>query len=249
MAATGQWWTLPNTLLTEPHPMQTLSFQPVAQPIVNTRPNGVLEQTLAQASLRRVEAKEFVFVEGDPTTHVFRVETGAIALYKVLADGRRQIVGFAYPGDLIGLGAEGEHVMNAQAIKPTRLRCLPMATLYRSAAADPALGFKLYEALARELAATRDLMLTTGQRSATERVVSFLLAFSRRSERIGQDPCDFELPMTRADIGDFLGLTIETVSRTFTKLKTLGLIELPQANRVKLVDLDQLESLATGADE
>src|SRR5262245_63089177 len=117
--------------------MQTLSLQAVAQPIVVTRPKGILDQTLAQASLRRVEAKEFVFAEGDPTTHVFRVETGAIALYKVLTDGRRQVVGFAYPGDLIGLGAEGEHVMNAQAIKPTRLRCLPIATLHRSAATDP----------------------------------------------------------------------------------------------------------------
>ncbi|MFZ1104737.1 MAG: helix-turn-helix domain-containing protein, partial [Hyphomicrobiaceae bacterium] len=144
---------------------------------------------------------------------------------------------------------QGEHVMNAQAIKPTRMRCLAVATLHRSAATDPTLGFKLYEALARELAATRDLMLTTGQRSATERVASFLLAFSRRSERNGQDPCDFKLPMTRADIGDFLGLTIETVSRTFTKLRTMGLIELPQSNRVKLVDLDRLASLADGEDD
>jgi CRP-like cAMP-binding protein len=224
--------------------MQTLALHPAA----NAHPIGGLDQTLAQAALRRVEAKEFVFIEGDPTTHVFRVETGAVALYKVLADGRRQIDGFAYPGDLIGLGAQGEHVMNAQAIKPTRLRCLAMATLHRSAAQDPALGFRLYEAVARELAATRDLMLTTGQRSATERVASFLLAFSRRAERNGQDPSDLVLPMTRADIGDFLGLTIETVSRTFTKLKTLGLIQLPQSNRVKLIDLDQLESLAAGAD-
>jgi CRP/FNR family transcriptional regulator len=100
--------------------------------------------------------------------------------------------------------------------------------------------------VARELAATRDLMLTTGQRSATERVASFLLAFSRRSERNGQDPSDFELPMTRADIGDFLGLTIETVSRTFTKLRLLGLIELPQASRVRVIDLDEMENLAAG---
>ena len=63
-----------------------------------------------------------MFAEGDPTTHLFRVETGAIALYKILSDGRRQIVGFAYPDDLIGLRAQGEHVMNAQAIKPTRRR-------------------------------------------------------------------------------------------------------------------------------
>src|SRR5262245_62562804 len=110
--------------------MQTHSVQPA----VSAHPLGGLDQTLAQAALRRVEAKEFVFIEGDPTTHVFRVETGAVALYKVLADGRRQIVGFAYPGDLIGLGAQGEHVMNAQAIKPTRLRCLSTAALHRSAA-------------------------------------------------------------------------------------------------------------------
>src|SRR5262245_64390456 len=117
--------------------------------------------------------------------------------------------------------------MNAQAIKPTRLRCLGVAALHRLAAQDPGLGFKLYEAVARELAATRDLMLTTGQRSAVERVASFLLALSRRNQRHGQDPTSFELPMTRTDIGDFLGLTIETVSRTFSKLKQLGLIELP----------------------
>jgi len=225
--------------------MQTMPHLAL-QPARKTRPTSGFEHALAQASLRRVEAKEFVFAEGDPATHLFRVETGAIALYKVSADGRRQIVGFAYPGDLIGLGSQDEHVMNAQAVKPTRLRCLAISALHNSAANDPALGFKLYEALAKELAATRDLMLTTGQRSATERVVSFLLAFSRRSARNGQDPLDFELPMTRSDIGDFLGLTIETVSRTFTKLKTLGLIELPQSNRVRLVHIDELKSIAEG---
>jgi len=225
--------------------MHTAS-QVALKPVAVARPSGAFEQSLAQASLRRVEAKEFVFAEGDPTTHLYRVETGAVALYKVLADGRRQIVGFGYPGDLIGLGDQGEHLMNAQAIKPTRLRCLPVASLRHSAAKDPTLGFKLYEALARELAATRDLMLTTGQRSATERVAGFLLALSRRNERSGRDPAEFELPMTRADIGDFLGLTIETVSRTFTKLKSLGVIELPLSNRVKLVDVGELEGLADG---
>lgn len=157
-----------------------------------------------------------------------RVETGAVALYKVLADGRRQVLGFAYAGDLIGLGAGGEHVMNAQAIKSTRVRCLPVSALRQSASNDPMLGFKLYEALAR---------------------AGFLLAFSRRSARNGQDPAHFELPMTRSDIGDFLGLTIETVSRTFTKLKSLGLIALPQSNCVALLDIAELESLADGEDQ
>jgi len=216
-------------------------------PVLSSAPTG-LEQRLAQASLRRIEAKEFVFAEGDPITHIFRVETGAVALYKVLRDGRRQVVGFAYPGDLIGLGAEGEHVMNAQAIKPTRLRCLPILSLNQIARQDPRLGSKLYAALARELAATRDLLLTTGQRSATERVVAFLLALSRRNERNGQDPRKFDLPMTRTDIADFLGLTIETVSRTFTKLKGAGLIELPHSSTVHIADEEKLRALAGGED-
>jgi CRP-like cAMP-binding protein len=210
------------------------------------RPIVGFDQSLAQASLRRVEEKDLLFAEGDAISHVYRVETGAIALYRVLADGRRQIMGFAYPGDIIGLGVEVKHAMNAQAVKPTRVRCLPVAALRQSASEDPMLGFKLYDVLARELAATRDLMLTTGQRSAMERVAGFLLAFSRRNQRNGQDPTTFELPMTRTDIGDFLGLTIETVSRTFTKLKVLRLIELPHSNQVRLLDIEHLQSLADG---
>lgn len=210
------------------------------------RTEAGFQQRFAQASLRRVEAKELLFAEGDAVSYLYRVETGAIALYKLLVDGRRQIMGFAYPGDLIGLGIEREHVMNAQAVKPTRLRCLPAASLRQAAARDPTLALKLYEALAGELATTRDLLLTTGQRSAIERVAGFLLALSRRNGRNGFDPTRFELPMTRTDIGDFLGLTIETVSRSFTKLKLLGLLELPQCSQVQLRDIDRLESVADG---
>jgi len=227
------------------------SFSSTSRPAhnaVTTLSSTGLERSLAQATLRRVEAREFVFAEGDPTTHVYRVETGAVALYKVLTDGRRQVMGFACAGDLVGLGAQDEHAMNAQAIKPTRLRCLSVSALRRFADHDPTVGYKLYEAMARELAQTRDLMLTTGQRSAIERVASFLLAFARRNERSGQDNADIELPMTRADIGDFLGLTIETVSRTFTKLKMMGMIELPQSNRVKLLDVDELRRVANGGE-
>jgi CRP-like cAMP-binding protein len=208
--------------------------------------DGDLEDRFAQAPLRRVEAKELLFAEGDVVSHLYRIETGSIALFKVLNDGRRQIMGFAYAGDLIGLGADREHVMNAQAVKPTRVRCLPAGSVRQAAAKDPALALKLYEALAGELAAMRDLLFTTGQRNALERVAGFLVALSRRNDRRGDDPTSIQLPMTRTDIGDLLGLTIETVSRTFTKLKHLQLIELPQCSHVQLLDIDRLESLADG---
>lgn len=210
--------------------------------------NQRLEDCLSHGSTRRIEPKEYVFNEGDPAHFIYRIETGAVSLFKVLPDGRRQILGFAYPGDFIGLGVQGEHIMNAQAIKPTRIRSLSLATLHQIATHDPSLSFTLYQAVSQELAATRDLLMTTGHRSASERVAAFLMALSRRNERIGENPKTINLPMTRADIADFLGLTIETVSRTLTKLKTKGLIDLPQSTRVLLLDMVELQRLVEGSD-
>jgi CRP/FNR family transcriptional regulator len=208
-----------------------------------------LEDCLAQASVRRYGAKEFVFLEGDAANQIFRIETGAVSLFKLLPDGRRQILGFAYAGDFIGLGLQGEHIMNAQAIKPTRIRSMPISALHRIATSDPTLSFMMYQAVAEELAATRHLMMTTGHRSACERVASFLVALWQRKERQGQTASrTIDLPMTRADIADFLGITIETVSRTLTKLKTRGLIDLPQSTHVELLDIEELERLAEGAE-
>lgn len=209
---------------------------------------ATLDDCLSQGATRKLEAKEFVFVEGDPANHLYRIESGAVSLFKLLPDGRRQILGFAYCGDLIGLGIQGEHIMSAQAIKPTRLRSVPIAALHKIATHDPTLSFTLYQAVAEELAATRDLMMTTGHRSASERVAAFLIALSRRNKRIGKPPTLVDLPMTRADIADFLGLTIETISRTLTKLKTKKLIDLPQSACVALLDIVELQRLAEGED-
>ena len=129
------------------------------------------------------------------------------------------------------------------------MRSLPAGAIHQVAAKDPTLAHRLYEVVARELAATRDLLLTTGQRNAIERVAGFLVASSRRNDRIGDDPRSIQLPMTRTDIGDLLGPTIETVSRTLTKLKLLQLIELPRCSHVQILDIDRLESFAEGRRE
>jgi CRP/FNR family transcriptional regulator len=210
------------------------------------RLHGTLDVLLAEAAPRRIDMKELVFVEGDPTTNIYWIESGAVSLFKVLPDGRRQIIGFAYAGDFIGLGAHGERLMSAQALKPTRVRAISVARLHKLAAANPDLAFRLYQAVASELADARDLMLTTGHRSACERVAAFLLALSRRNRRAGKPTDAIDLPMTRADIGDFLGLTIETVSRTLTKFKCRGLIDMPQSARIRLKDMVDLQRLAEG---
>ena len=209
-------------------------------------PEAELEDHLGQGTLRGIEAKEHIFTEGDKKDFVYTVVTGAVCLYKVLPDGRRQVIDFALPGDLIGLGSGRVETLNAQATVATRVRCASLGTLSQAAAQNPRVALKLYEALSCELSGLRDHLICVGQRSAIERVTSFLLTLSHRNESRGRDPNTIELPMTRTDIGDFLGLTIETVSRTFSKLKALGLIEIDQGTIIRLVDTDQIEALAEG---
>lgn len=202
-----------------------------------------LDERMAYATVRRLLAKEHVFCEGDNRDHVFRVEEGVIAVYKTLPDGRRQIIDFAYPGDLIGLGVLGEHVLSAQATVPSKVRCLSAAALERIAETDAGLALKLYKSVCQELAATRSLLVTVGQRSAIERVAAFLVALHRRTASDGSTAV--KLAMRRSDIADLLGLTIETVSRTLTKLRAMSVIDIEQGGtRVNLCDLPRLIELA-----
>ena len=202
--------------------------------------NRSLEDRLTHASERRIEAKEHVFCEGDPRTHVYRVEEGVIAIYKSLFDGRRRIIDFAYPGDFIGLGVLGEHIMSAQATCAARVRCLSASALESLAETDASLALKLYKSVCQDLVAARSLLVTVGQRSAIERVAAFLLTLHRRT---GSDVV--KLSMRRSDIADLLGLTIETVSRTLTKLRDMDVIDAEQGGTtVTLRDLERLRDLA-----
>lgn len=194
------------------------------------------------ANLRRIETKEHVFREGDPRTQIFRIEEGAVALSKVLADGRRQIIDFAYPGDYIGLGMFGDHIFDAQATCPCKIRCLPAGQLEHDAARDPALALKLYNAVSAELSAARRLLVAVGHGTAMERIASFLLEL--RSRTGDQQSNRINLPMRRSDIADLLGLTIETVSRSLTKLRGMRVIEIQNGSDVCVLDLERLEELA-----
>ena len=195
---------------------------------------------------RRVKAREHVFCEGDPAKHVYRIESGLICTYRIMHDGRRQVVDFAFPGDVVGLGASSEHNTSAQAVRPTRLRCLSASALSDAMRNDPRLMTKLYQTLAEELRAARELLLSVCQRSASERLAAFLMALVRRNERRELDAGTLDLGMTRTDIADFLGLTIETVSRTFTKFRKSGLIDIAQCTAITIVDRQGLEELAAG---
>jgi CRP/FNR family transcriptional regulator, anaerobic regulatory protein len=205
-----------------------------------------LDNWLRRTAPKVMQAREHVFFEGDSISNVYQVEQGTVCLYKTLQDGRRQIIDFAHPGDFIGLGTGGDHVFSAQAITLTRLRCLPAGALLEVACHNPEIGMQLYRALSDQLLAARDLLLTVGQRNAVERLAALLLALSRRNERNGANNSRIALSMTRADIADFLSLTVETVSRTFTKLRQSGIIDLAHSSLVVIKDRHALEQLAAG---
>lgn len=216
---------------------RTIEISPIAARAPAARPLSRFES----GTLRRLEAREHVFCEGDPRTHVFQVEEGTIVIYKVLPDGRRQVIGFAYPGDLLGLGSSSDHVFNAQATSAAKVRCLGAQALEEDAAHDAGLALKLYRAISLELSAARNLLISIGQQSALERVASFLVALAtKRGEPDGKGTV-IHLPMRRCDIADFLGLTIETVSRTLTKLRVMRVIEIVNGTEVHLCDRGRLE--------
>jgi CRP/FNR family transcriptional regulator, anaerobic regulatory protein len=195
-----------------------------------------------RGTIRRIEAKEHVFCDGDPRTHVFRIEEGVIALSKLLGDGRRQIIEFAYPGDYIGLGTLREHIFDAQATCPAKVRCLSASALEQEASRDAGLALGLYKAVSAELAAARALLVSVGQQSAMERLSAFLLSLAARNTN--SDENLVMLPMRRSDIADLLGLTIETVSRTITKLRTIKVIDVTRGTEVRILDADRLAELA-----
>lgn len=212
---------------------------------VAATPGDASGDRFERGTIRRIESKEHVFCDGDPRTHVFRIEEGVIALSKLLGDGRRQIIEFAYPGDYIGLGTLREHIFDAQATCPAKVRCLSAAALEQEAARDAGLALRLYKAVSAELAAARSLLVSVGQQSAMERLAGFLLGLSARAtDGSDGDQVVVKLPMRRSDIADLLGLTIETVSRTITKLRTMRVIDVVRGTEVRILDGDRLAELA-----
>ena len=223
--------------------------EPIRFPVatgLSSSARGRLDGCFADAPARQLKSNEPVFAEGDSKLNAYKVESGAVLVYKILNDGMRQIVNFAFPGDFIGLEAGDEHVYDAQTLSPTRLRSLPVSSLWRQAAADPVLAKELLESLSREVAGARDHFLTIGRLCATGRIATFLLTLIRRNERKGLDAGNLFLPVRRSDIADFLCLSVETVSRSLTELKISHVISLRGWRQIRIQDRALLEQLAAG---
>jgi CRP/FNR family transcriptional regulator, nitrogen fixation regulation protein len=172
-----------------------------------------------------------IFGENEPADYVYSVISGSVRTYKILNDGRRQISGFYLPGDVFGLEFGDEHAFSAEAITDSKVVVVKRSALNALAERDPAIGRDLFAVTGRELRRVQDHLILL-VKTARERVVSFLLEMA---ERAGAEKV-VALPMPRQDIADYLGLTIETVSRTLTSLEGSAAIDILTSRRIALLN-------------
>ena len=189
--------------------------------------------------VQRLPPGDVLFREGDKADAVYEVLSGMVRLYKLLPDGRRQVTGFLGAGQLLGLSPEGSCVFTADTVTEVSLCRYQRAAFERLIDEVPGFARRLLAVTSHELRAAQDQMVLLGRKSASERVASFLLMLPGRTDEI-------DVPMTRGDIADHLGLTVETVSRTLTRLRQDGLIALPVPTRVRILDRNGLKKLAAG---
>ncbi len=181
-----------------------------------------------------------IFAEGEPSGAVYKVVSGAVRVYKILSDGRRQISAFHLPGDMFGLEPDDQHHFSAEAIVPTKVVAYKASSLFTGGPRNDGLRRELWDVAMKSLARSQEHLLLLGRKSALERVAAFLLEMAGRGD--GDDALD--LPMPRHDIADYLGLTLETVSRMLAELKAMAAIRLPSARRVELTDIGALRNMS-----
>ena len=182
---------------------------------------------------------EEVYGEDEPAEYVYQVIRGAVRTYKLLSDGRRQIGAFHLPGDVFGLESGAAHRLAAEAILDTTLRLVKRKSLEQSAQNDVRVARDLWSITSGELRHAENHMLLLGRKTAMERVATFLLEMDRRLAKSGM----IALPMCRRDIGDYLGLTLETVSRALSELQQQGVLGLSGARQIVLRNREHLADL------
>lgn len=200
-----------------------------------------------------VSAGKLFIEEGDAARFFYNINVGTVRLFKSLADGRRQITGFMGVGQFLGLSASGQYAFSAEAMENVEICRFDRIEMKQVFAEFPALERRLLDVTTHELVIAQDQMLLLGRKTAAERVASFLLSWAQRQESCpagAKVPASFvlPLPMTRMDLADCLGLTLETVSRSLNQFKRDGLIDLTTPHQVVIAKPARLRKIADGED-
>lgn len=183
---------------------------------------------------------EEIYGEDEPAEFVYQVTCGAVRTYKLLSDGRRQIGGFHLPGDVLGLNLGGVHGLTAEAIVDTTVRLVKRRSLEAAAESNSNIAFRLWAMTASDLKHAENHMLLLGRKTAIERVAAFLLEMDKRLAIAGM----LALPMCRRDIADYLGLTLETVSRAMSQLNDQGVLDFSGARQITLRNRQRLTTMS-----
>jgi CRP/FNR family nitrogen fixation transcriptional regulator len=205
-----------------------------------SRPKALGE--LGELSRARIVPSEFryekgteVYGEAEPADYIYQIVDGAVRSYKLLSDGRRQIGAFHLVGDIFGLENGAVHRFTTEAIVDTTVRLMKRCSLEHVAESDPLVALDLLNMTTSNLRHAEDHMLLLGRKTSLERVAAFLMEMDRRQTAAGV----LALPMCRRDIADYLGLTLETVSRALSRLHDLGILGFIGNNQRQIVLLDR----------
>lgn len=222
------------------------SAMPIAMLV--SQPSG-LHTLFARQPVENYSAGQILFFEGDPAKSIFEVVEGALRILRILPDGRRVITGFLNAGDILGISFKSHYIYTAEAIGAVTIRRLSRKAFENEVANSADIRPAVFNQMSDEMAAAQDQMVLLSTKNAEERLCSFLLKELQRALATGAREPIVALPMTRLDIADYLGLTIETVSRTMTKLANKGVLASCGRHAVKILRRGMLAQLAGDGDE
>jgi len=189
------------------------------------------------------EDKQNIFLQQDSALNLYNITEGNVKIYQLMDDGRIQIIGFLYPGDFFGSYKNGKYNYSADAIGNVKVCVFEQNKLDEYLENNIKLTKELLHQTSHELTLAEDKIRVLGKLDATERLSRFILNLSEQRKRIGWQNNPISLPMTRQDIADYLGLTVETVSREITKLKSSNIIKIISSKQIYISDVDKLTEL------
>jgi CRP/FNR family transcriptional regulator len=193
---------------------------------------------------KKIESGSELHGQGEPVVSYANILKGVVKLSKVLPDGRQQIVGLQFAPDFLGRPFARESALSVEAATDLEICTVSKPVLERIVGKNPDLERRLHDQALAALDEARDWMLTLGRKSAREKVASFLYFLAVHDDPHAGDAIEFDIPLTRQDIADFLGLTIETVSRQMTRLRREGIIRVVDNRRVTISDMDKVTETA-----
>jgi len=208
---------------------------------------GEADMQMLESSIktrRKLKKGEWLYRMGDPFRALFAIRSGSTKTCEIAADGSVQITGFHLPGELLGIDAisTAKHPSDVVALETTEICELPFDRIEALAREIPGLQHQLFRIMSREIMEEETLLLMLGRMKAEERLAAFLLSMSKRYQALGYSTTELRLPMSRQDLGDYLGLALETVSRLFSRFQEEGLITV-QGRSIRLLSLERLRGM------